>query len=751
MSKQTNHFYEFGPFRVDAGRQLLLRDGQPVPLTPKAFETLLVLVQHSEQLVSKDELMKLLWPDTFVEESNLTSHISMLRKALGESPQDHRYLVTMPGRGYRFTQKVRELSDSGELIVESHSIERVTVGETESRGHHAAVVSFARLRRRPWNWILGTAAGVCAIFIVRANFWLASRPLSSLQAQTEMKLRQLTTNPSENPVTNGAISPDGKYLAYTDANGMHIKLLETGETSTVPAPESLKGQDVEWRIIQQWFPDSTRFLADAHPSGESPAFWSSQGSSIWILSVLGGPPHKLRDEATAYSISPDGSSISFGTNKGRLGDREIWLMGPDGENARKLFGADENGAMCCLRWFPHGQRVWFGTNNRPAGDLVTSDLNGGPVTSILPWSVLKKSWEYTLLPDSRLLYLVAESGAAGTSCNYWVLPLDERTGVPADQPRQLTNWSGYCPVNTSVTADGKKLAFLKWIGRNSVYMAELETNGFRLANARLFAPSESLDIPLDWTGDSKGLIYVSNRNGHFEILKQSLDSETSEPLVTGPNDSADARVSPDGSWLLYSVTTLDNLRDSLEVMRVPLSGGPSQLVLSASPFSEFRCARSPSTLCVLAERAGNRKEFTMTAFDPLKGRGAELARIDIHNEAKKFHWDLSPNGTHLCFTRNPRGPIETLSVDKRATQTIHVKDWNNLESLDWDADGEGFFVGSGVHGGMVLLHVDLQGDARVLQKIPGSAALFARPSPDGRHLAFHEFRIEGNLWTMENF
>ena len=111
MSKETKHFYEFGPFRVDAARQLLLRDGQPVPLTAKAFETLLVLVQHGEQMVCKDELMKQLWPDTFVEESNLTQHISMLRKALGESPQEHRYIVTMPGRGYRFAQKVREVSD----------------------------------------------------------------------------------------------------------------------------------------------------------------------------------------------------------------------------------------------------------------------------------------------------------------------------------------------------------------------------------------------------------------------------------------------------------------------------------------------------------------------------------------------------------------------------------------------------------------------------------------------------------------
>jgi DNA-binding winged helix-turn-helix (wHTH) protein len=174
MSKEINCFYEFGPFRVDPGRQLLLRDGQPVPLTSKAFETLLVLVQHSEQLVSKDELMKQLWPDTFVEESNLTQHISMLRKALGESPQEHRYIVTMPGRGYRFAEKVREVSDRGELIVESHSVERVTVEETESRRHSAAVALLSGLRQTPWT---SGAAASAARPLPRSFHFLSGRRL----------------------------------------------------------------------------------------------------------------------------------------------------------------------------------------------------------------------------------------------------------------------------------------------------------------------------------------------------------------------------------------------------------------------------------------------------------------------------------------------------------------------------------------------------------------------------------------------
>jgi DNA-binding winged helix-turn-helix (wHTH) protein/tetratricopeptide (TPR) repeat protein len=180
MSKQTNHFYEFGPFRVDAGRQLLLRDGQPVPLTSKTFETLLVLLQHSEQMVTKDELMKQLWPDTFVEESNLTYHISMLRKALGESPQDHRYLVTMAGRGYRFAEKVREVSDDGSLVVQSHSFERVTIEETESRQHRAAVASFLNLRERPWHWILGATGAVALLTLAAAGTFFYKRNAHAL-------------------------------------------------------------------------------------------------------------------------------------------------------------------------------------------------------------------------------------------------------------------------------------------------------------------------------------------------------------------------------------------------------------------------------------------------------------------------------------------------------------------------------------------------------------------------------------------
>jgi DNA-binding winged helix-turn-helix (wHTH) protein/Tfp pilus assembly protein PilF len=100
-------FYEFGPFSVDPGKRLLLRDGQPVPLAPKVLETLLALIENRERVLSKDELLKQVWGDTIVEEGGLTRNISVLRKALGEKPEDHQYIVTVPARGYRFVAEVR--------------------------------------------------------------------------------------------------------------------------------------------------------------------------------------------------------------------------------------------------------------------------------------------------------------------------------------------------------------------------------------------------------------------------------------------------------------------------------------------------------------------------------------------------------------------------------------------------------------------------------------------------------------------
>jgi serine/threonine protein kinase len=113
MEEKTQHLYGFGPFRLDPKECLLILDGRPVPLPPKAFEALLFLVENAGHLVDKDELMRRLWPDTFVEDGNVAKHVSLLRKILSEATNGREYIETIPKRGYRFVAEVRDLADPG--------------------------------------------------------------------------------------------------------------------------------------------------------------------------------------------------------------------------------------------------------------------------------------------------------------------------------------------------------------------------------------------------------------------------------------------------------------------------------------------------------------------------------------------------------------------------------------------------------------------------------------------------------------
>jgi DNA-binding winged helix-turn-helix (wHTH) protein/tetratricopeptide (TPR) repeat protein len=138
MKEEQVASYEFGPYRLLPSERLLLRDGKVVPLTPKVFDTLLVFIRHRGQLLSKDELMKLIWRDTIVEEGNLTQNIFILRRILGESPHDHQYLVTIPQQGYRFVAKVKETH-------EAESEARGAAGEVGGQTENALVRSIAVL------------------------------------------------------------------------------------------------------------------------------------------------------------------------------------------------------------------------------------------------------------------------------------------------------------------------------------------------------------------------------------------------------------------------------------------------------------------------------------------------------------------------------------------------------------------------------------------------------------------------------
>src|ERR1700736_2584682 len=137
MNRRVNQLYEFAPFLLDAQERLLLRDGKTIAITPKAFETLLVLVQNKGHLMLKDDLLKAVWPDSFVEEVNLSQNDSLLRRALGDTAQESRYIATIPGKGYRFIAEVKAVQRDGAehdgWVIERHSRAKVVIEQARPR------------------------------------------------------------------------------------------------------------------------------------------------------------------------------------------------------------------------------------------------------------------------------------------------------------------------------------------------------------------------------------------------------------------------------------------------------------------------------------------------------------------------------------------------------------------------------------------------------------------------------------------
>jgi len=1050
MSLQTKHFYEFGPFRLDPEERLLSRENQPVPLPPKVIDTLFVLVENRGHLVDKDELMKRVWPDAFVEEGNLNKNVFLLRKTLGKWDGGREYIETIPKRGYRFVAPInkiaaaasasqapvltqanltgkkvshyrvlelvggggmglvykaediklgrrvalkflpedlasdavalerferearaasslnhpnictiyaieehqgqpflamellegatlREMISSGQfpgtmpvsandknaaprldkllqianqvadgldaahrkgivhrdvkpanifvttqgqakildfglaklqgselpepvsakqesaiewnpavsltrtgttigtagymspeqirgekldartdlfsfgmVLYEMATGQRAFVGETapilreailestptppcklhpglpreldsiimralaksrDSRYQNAAELraDLEIIKRKispetPFrHWVLA-AIVVTALLLAGSVFWFFRHQPGSAQPGSDVRAVLLVANSPENQVTGAAISPNGKLLAYVDEQGMHVKTIGADEVRTLFLPET--PTKVNWEIMPTaWFPDSERFLANTHPAGQIGPEWSSRDASVWLFSVRGDTPRKLRDSVLSWSVSSDGSSIAFTAKTGPVGDgEEVWLMGPDGAQMRRLDEAAE-GVGGGFYFFPDGKRVSYAINHGTGDSVVVRPLTAGsPITIFSPTEV-EKMGDAAWLPDGRFLYAdrCGESvERADAPCNFWIERRDFETGKLVESPRRLTNWAGTSLAGPSVTADGKRVAFARTSNRVVGYVADLKAGGTQLVNSRRITYEEKGEDGVnDWTPDSKMMIVVHNRAEHWRVYKQPLASNEARPLTPALEEGGLERalLSPDQKWIIVQAFPdgYANSQTTVKVMRVPVDGGSPELIFSMRNGGVISCARPPSKLCAVAEESPDRKSMVVTAFDPVIGKGAELARYHLAPDARSgvdqdhlLLCQISADGARLAIARGPQGPIEIHSLHGLPTRIIHAKGLDNLAGLTWAADAKGLFVSRHFYVGGELLHVDLQGKAHSLWRSHGGRC-FGRPSPDGRHIAIFDSEQSTNIWMMENF
>jgi serine/threonine protein kinase len=409
--------------------------------------------------------------------------------------------------------------------------------DASSDRSEVAKVSPSRSR----NLVLGTAS---AIMVLIALAWLLlHRPPAPF---IELTQKRLTFNSSDNPVRSAAVSPDGRYLGYSDAAGIHVKLLSTGEERLIPRPAGIPAR--AWWLIGSWFPDGTQLLANAHEGGED--------FSVWTVSVLGQSPRKLRDGAFGSDISPNGMHIAFVPVA--PADHEVWVMDVQGRNPQRVLALGEKEVIWDVRWSPDGRRLaYLRARDRYDGSqysIETCDLKGASRTVVLSSADFVPSGplfhDLCWLPDRRIIYSRQESRDSNDD-NLWQIGINDQTGKPIGTSKRITQWPGSSIWALAASADGKRLVFLKTAFQTQVYVSELDGGGTRMNPPRRLTNDAANDEPRAWMPDSKAVLFQSDRNGTWGIFKQEITEDEAQAAIIGQQDASYPGISADGEWILY--------------------------------------------------------------------------------------------------------------------------------------------------------------------------------------------------------
>jgi Tol biopolymer transport system component/DNA-binding winged helix-turn-helix (wHTH) protein len=592
-------------------------------------------------------------------------------------------------------------------------------------------------KKSPQYQLVLVLAAVLFIVLVAGGMgfrWFRGPTAVPRKALTE---RLLTHSPSENRLLRAAISPDGKYLAYTDPKGLYFSVIESGEVHEIPLPDELRTH--LWDV--RWFPDGEKLLFTTDTDG--------QGTSTWLTSIFGGVPRKLRSDCPWPVVSPDGSLIAFPNGN----EDEIWVMGANGENARKILSG-EKVRYTALYWSPDGQRVAFikRAAGQTGGSIGTVPLAGGPPSIVMSSPQLQSDDGPGLLwtPDARILFLLSE----GNSANFWAIMTDPLTGKPSGSATKVTNWDGVKPWSSTISSDGKRLAVVKLHIRDDVYIGELKDKATRLASPTRFTVSDSQDNPTGWMHDSKTLLFSSDRTGRDQIFKQQIDRDKPETVITGRDWEDGGVLTPDARWILYWSIAPDRESSptTQRLMRRPVSGGFPEQVLESrvGEGANSECSIRSSGICVYSHKENGQLIFY--GLDPVKGQGKELARTNLEYA---HGWSISPDGSRVAVSGSGsrgNGEVHILDLLKGTESNPPLPQGWHIYETSWTADGNAL-IGAGTSStGYFIARIELDGRSSVLLDRGRNQALeFPLPSPDGRHLAFRQQTWESNAWLLENF
>ncbi|HMQ03602.1 MAG TPA: winged helix-turn-helix domain-containing protein [Pyrinomonadaceae bacterium] len=784
--------YEFDDFLIDVDHRMLYRHGLEVSLAPKAVETLLALIDRRGQIVSKDEILDAVWPDTAVEESNLFLYLSILRKTLGKRPDGREYLETFRRRGYRFNGDVRPVRrdpnkrsyarivnnlEDGRTNIQTQSgqiyILKDWLEDTPKKSETATVsplsavepvksfseapptipepdvetdresklltreLSIRSVYSKPVVILFSAAVvvaiavlGWAAMFIFRGTAtgdtlgggWTSS--FSTDQRDTEIslksaKFRRLTTSGT---VYEGRISPDGKFVAYSQ--------LDKGAKSLwlrqIVAPDAVKVlSGTEWIEGITFSPDGN-FLYYLTSTRETPE------PTLYKKPVLGGEPQKLPFVTRSlFTFSPDGDRIAFYRHpSGAEQAPVLTISNIDGTEQRSVATVGDgtlstDWESAYLAWSPDGKTILLSLPDRASNlnrigafDIDSGELNyltseEWEMTGHFDWTANSRSvvaagrnradrgpklWQisYTggealeLTNDVTLYKGVSLSNNAGAlttvinrfSANIWTVPIS--TPHKAMQLTQGTTFKSepaFTPNDQIVFIDGAIIL--------------MDKNGEN--TKRLTDSGSYLSVCVSSTGF---IVFDLYKKPLTSVYRMDLNGDNLKLLSDGTPEAAYPEVSPDGQWVYYLASQKSNKSLPEVLKKVSIEGGPSLPVLNGGQCADH--AVSPDGNYIACNYSDSIDENSILAMIDIKS-GKPTKRFKGVSSVSKIRW--SPDGLEIFYIVDKDGitNIWAQPIDGSLPRQLTYFSSDRIQGFDVSPDGKQLVLSRGIRESDLLL------------------------------------------------
>jgi Tol biopolymer transport system component/DNA-binding winged helix-turn-helix (wHTH) protein len=669
MSRTPGQVYEFGSFTVDPVERVLLQDHTPVSLTQKGFDLLLFLIENDGQVVEKDRLMKAIWPDTFVEESNLTQNISVLRKVLKDD--GHRYIKTVPRRGYRFVGHLRETTTETRLVVEEHARARLIIEDQINDAPATAAVSdiaspISVTPAKPVGNKVVVAVVISILLLVTVVVglrWLNARSQAG-QISRRFDINNVTLQKliTRGDVLYGVISSDGQFVAYTTLGEnsqytlwlQHIgskEPLPLIADSAVPVGPGAISHDNNWLYYGVVDP-------------KEPA----RGSTIFRMPLFGGTPRKIIDGVHVFAdLSPDDQRLLYHQFTAAGGIEVISVSAHDGSDARVIASGSNSTDFMGTRWSPDGTKfLFFRMEQKPDGtywSLQEMPAQGGATKIILP-AKQRKIWFAHWVDGGAGIVMNATDPATRIPQLFYV-------SYPNGDTNRITNdLFGYAYF----TAGGDTILAGK-VERQS----KISVTTWPVSPNTREAIDRNMADGLAWMPDGH-IVYDTNDNGRIHLW--TADTSGSLPQQLSP-ESAEERqpdISPDGKLIAF----LSRRSGNVAVWLMDSDGrNPRQLTVAGSPWRP-KFASDSQSVFFLWERNGK----TSLARVATAGGEPEVIGDDVNSET---FFDVSPDGSRLAYSMLDRGRNATRVVVR--TLATGAKTYFDIEPsyfVRWTPDGNHF-------------------------------------------------------------